>query len=129
MEAIKQARELAEEILNMTKALVLTGIKDKAEEEAEAYATLMDEREPLIDELSDLGGQLDEEERSTPEFEELVQIIKEITTLDKKNVETVKKMHESAQSSYKEVKQGQRINAGYNPLPSDEASSTINIKQ
>jgi hypothetical protein len=129
MEAIRQAKEAAEEILEMTKALVLTGAKEREEEEVEAYALLMDEREPLINELADLREQIDGEERETPEFAEVVQIILEITALDKKNAELMERVRESIQLSYKGVKQGQRISAGYNPLQGDEASITINIKQ
>jgi len=129
MEAIKQAKEVAEQILQMTKTLVLTGAKNQEEAEVEAYFILMDEREPLVDELSDLREQIDDEEKKSNEFAEVVKIISEITELDKKNVKLMEQMRKSVQSSYKEVKQGQRINEGYNPLPGNEVSSTINIKQ
>lgn len=108
---------------------MLTGDKEKEEAEAEAYSVLMDEREPLVDELSDLNEQIDSEERKTAEFAEFAEIISKITALDKRNMAIMEKMCAAVQSSYKEVKQGQRINAGYNPLPGDGVSSIINIKQ
>jgi len=129
METIQQAKEIAEQILEMTKALVLTGEKEQEEAEAEAYSVLMDEREPLVYELTDLREKIDSEEAASQEFAEIVKIISEITNLDKKNAALAEHMLESVQLSYKEVKQGQRINAVYNPIQGNEVSSTINIKQ
>ena len=129
MEAIKQAEEIARQILEMTNALTLTGEKENEETEIEAYSLLMDEREPLVDELTDLRHQIDDDEAASPEFAQVLKIIAQITDLDKKHSESMNLMRDSVQSSYKEVKQGQRINEGYNPLPGNEVSSTINIKQ
>jgi hypothetical protein len=89
----------------------------------------MSEREPLIDELSDLRQQLDGDELASTEFSQITKIITEITTLDKRNLESMERIRKSVQASFKEVKQGQKIHAGYNPIQGDEVSSTINIKQ
>jgi len=130
MDTIKQAQEIAEKILEMTKELQLTGEKENEEVEVLAYTFLMDERELLVDELTDLRQQIDETETASPEFAKVNEIISEIMALDKKNTEIIGKMREAVQMSYKEIKQGQRIQAGYNAYSNDEASSsTINIKQ
>jgi len=128
MEALQQARELSGQILEMTASLVLTGAKEFEEAEVEAYLLLLDEREPLVDELTDLKNQLGSSELSSAEFEEIKKIISEITEIDKKHIKIMEHMRNGVQESYKEVKQGQRIHAGYNPLPGNEVSSTINVK-
>lgn len=127
MEQIKQAKELADQILEQTQALVLTGAKELEEQESEAYAMLMDEREPLIDELTDLRYQISETEAASTEFEEIKKVIAQITDLDKKHIKVIEHMRKNAQASYKEVKQGQRIHAGYNPLPGNEISRKFNV--
>ncbi|MCL2225214.1 MAG: hypothetical protein FWB96_09650 [Defluviitaleaceae bacterium] len=128
MEPLKQAKELVEQILLMTQGLVLTGVRDAGEEESEAYSLLMDEREPLIDELTDLRTKIDDTEAASAEFEAITQTIQQITALDKKHIAVMERLHKNVQSSYKDVKQGQRIHAGYNPVPDNEYSSKIDLK-
>jgi Asp-tRNA(Asn)/Glu-tRNA(Gln) amidotransferase C subunit len=129
MDVLNQAKELADKILELTRALVLTRDKDSRDAEVEAYVALMDEREPLVEELSDLRLQLDETETASPEFSEITKVIAQITDLDKKHLTVMEDYHKTVQNSYKGVKQGQRIHAGYKPLPGNEVSSTFDIKQ
>jgi hypothetical protein len=129
MDAIIHAKELADEIFEMTKRLVLTGETEKEETEIEAYVTLLEEREPLVDELSDLRQQLSDEELSSPQFEEIAKIVSAITEMDKAHLRFVEHKHKKVQASYKEVKQGQRLNAGYNPVQVDTISSKFDMKQ
>jgi hypothetical protein len=128
MDALTQAKELADKILELTRALVLTGDKDSRDAEAEDYIALMDEREPLVDELSDLRLQLDETETASPEFSAITKVIAQITDLDKRHLAVMEDYHKTVQNSYKGVKQGQRIHAGYNPMQGDEASSKFDIR-
>jgi len=120
MGTLKRAKELVDEILELTQKIVLTGEKENAEAEADAFSELIYEREPLIDELTDLRLQIDTEEAASLEFEEIKKIITHLAIMEK--------LRNSAQKSYKGVKQGQRIHAGYNPLQGDEASSKFDIK-
>ncbi|MCL2356662.1 MAG: hypothetical protein FWC70_05825 [Defluviitaleaceae bacterium] len=128
-DTLKNAQEIAEQILARAKALVLTGEKDNEEAELEAYMDFLDEHESLVEELSDLRTQLDESERSSPEFEELKKTIIQITAFYKKHLRVFEASHKNAKMSYRDVKQGQRLNAGYNPLPGNEVSSKFDIKQ
>lgn len=128
MEPLKQAKELADQVLEMTKALVLTGEKSNEITEAESYFLLMDEREPLIDELTDLRQQLCEEELSSSEFAEIAKVITQITDIDKGHLKIMEHFHKNAKSSYRDVKMGQRINAGYNPLPGNEIPSKFDVR-
>jgi len=128
VEPLKQAQEVADKILKMTRSIALTGKKEEAEQEAEAFSVLMDERESMIDELTDLRLQIDPSEADSAEFKAILKTINQITELDKAHMVIMESFREEAQASYKEIKQGQRIHAGYNPLPGDEASSKINIK-
>lgn len=129
MNTLAQAKELADRILQMTRGAALTGQKEDAEQEVEAFSVLMDEREPLIEELSDLRLRIDQTEAASAEFEEIRKVIAQITEIDKKHTIIMERFRENAHASYKEIKQGQRIHAGYNPLPGNEVSSKINIKQ
>jgi len=127
MEVLTQAKEVADAILEMMEGFTLTGDKEKEDAEAEAYIALIDEREPLVEELTDLRQQISDEEFATLEFEEIKKVIEKITALDKKYMEGIRHHHKNAQASYREIKQGQRIFAGYNPLPGDEVSSKFNV--
>ncbi|MCL2456955.1 MAG: hypothetical protein FWD19_05345 [Defluviitaleaceae bacterium] len=129
METLTQAKDLAAQLLEMTKSLILTGEKENEEMEIEAYSLLMVEREPLVDELSDLRQQLDADELASQEFSQIKKIIYEIAALDKKNFEILERIGKSVKSSFKEIKLGQKIHAGYSALQGEEVSSTINIKQ
>ncbi|MCL2049784.1 MAG: hypothetical protein FWG87_13775 [Defluviitaleaceae bacterium] len=127
MTTLQQAREVAELILDMTKALEFTQKKENEEAEITVYALAMDEREPLVYELADLREQMGEEEIASPEFAQVEKIVAEIIALDKGHLAIMEKMRSSVQASYKGVKQGQRITAGYNPLHGSEISDRINI--
>lgn len=129
MDTLIRAKELAEQILEITKSLVLTGIKENAETELEEYINVYDEREPLIEELTDLRQKLDENESQLPQFAEIVKILSQVTAMDKRNEATMAEMCKGAQASYKEVKQGQRLNAGYNPISGDVISGGFDTKQ
>jgi anion-transporting ArsA/GET3 family ATPase len=127
MEALTQAKEVVDAILEMMENFTLTGDKENEEAESEAYIALIDEREPLVEELTDLRQQITDEEVATPEFEEIKRVIEKITTLDKRYADGIKHHHKNAQTSYREIRQGRRIFAGYNPLPGDEVSSKFNV--
>jgi len=128
METLKQTKELVDKILGLTQCLILTGKKENAETESDAYAALIEEREPLIEELTDLRLQIGETEVASDEFGEIKKIITQITDLDKKHMAIMEHLRKSVKESYKGVKQGQRIQAGYNPLPGDEVPSKFDVK-
>jgi hypothetical protein len=129
MENLKHAKELAEQILEMTRELTLSGEKENEALDVENYLALLDEREPLVDELSDLRLQISDEEASSAEFIQIKKIISMITEMDKKHIAHMETIRKDVQSSYKGIKQGQRIHKGYSPLPGDEVSSKIDMKQ
>ena len=126
---LPSAKELVDSILEMTKSLVLTGKEDLEEQEVDEYAALMDEREPLVEHLTEMMPLIDSEMKRTAEFAEIKKIIDEIAVLDKKHLSFMQEKHKHAQGSYKEIKLGQRIHAGYNPLPGNEVSSKFDMKQ
>ncbi|MDR0272921.1 MAG: hypothetical protein LBI27_06355 [Clostridiales bacterium] len=128
MDSLKQAKELADRILEITKAHKVVSDKEVDESEVEAYVEMLEERGPLIDELTDLRQKLDDDAVSSAEFYEIEKIISEIAEINKTHIIVMKHMHKNAQNSYKEIKQGQRIHAGYNPLPGDEVSSQIDVR-
>ncbi|MCL2199493.1 MAG: hypothetical protein FWB80_11265 [Defluviitaleaceae bacterium] len=127
MDTLAHARELADEILEMTKSLGITGEKENENAELEAYYTHLEDREPLVEELLDLKLQIDDTEAASPEFEAIKKVIEQITEMDKKHLAFVQKIHKTVQASYKEVKLGQRINKGYSSFSGDETASQFDI--
>ena len=129
MDILKEATELTSSILKMTQALVITGQKAQEEAEVEAYATLMEAREPLINKLVELKKGIDTVMMSSPEFVAIKQTIEKISELDKVHLSSIKSMIEVVQASHKDVKTGQRIHNAYVGLPSDSTSHRFDITQ
>jgi chromosome condensin MukBEF ATPase and DNA-binding subunit MukB len=129
MEDLSRAKEVAEQILAMTRRLVLTGEKEHEASETESYIDLLENREPLIEELTDLKQTMDKSDVASPQFAEIQQIIAQITEHEKTHTRIMQQMHTAAKASYRDIKQGQRIHTGYNPLPGSELSSRFDIKQ
>jgi hypothetical protein len=128
-DALQLAKELTDEILEMTQALFFSGEKELEEQEVENYVNLMEEREPLIEQLTELKLVIDETMASSADFAAIKQTIAEITELDKSHLEFMQHKHKGVKDSYQKVKQGQRIHTGYNPLPGNEVSSRFDMKQ
>jgi len=128
-DALQQAKELADEILEMTKELFLTGEQEREEEEVESYVNLMEEREPLVEHLTELKLMIDETMANSEEFAAIQKTIAEITELDKRHLEFMERKLKVVKDSYQKVKLGQRLQTGYNPLPGNEIPSRLDIKQ
>lgn len=128
-DTLQLTKELVDSILEMTKALVFTGEKDLEEQEVDSYVALLDERDPLIAQLEEIQPLIEPEMKNSAEFAEIKKVLAEIRRLDEKHLAFIEEKHKKAQGSYKEIKQGQRIHAGYNPLPGNEVSSKFDIKQ
>jgi hypothetical protein len=129
MDTLKEAREFAKSILEMTKELEFSGHKDNEEAEIEAYAQVMEKRQPLVDKLMELKQGIDAIMQSSPEFSEIKLIIGNIADLDKKHHTFLNDIKSSVQQSHKMVKQGQKIHEGYMDLPPDSESRRFDIKQ
>jgi len=110
---LARAKELTSEILRMTNNLSFTGHVDLREREVEAYAMLMEKREPLVGELMQLKEKIDKAMEASPEFAVIKQTINDITALDKKHLSFFKRLSEGVRKSHKEVKQAQKLNAAY----------------
>jgi hypothetical protein len=122
MDILKEANEITLAILKMTESVIITGNKEQEETEVEAYAKLMEEREPLINKLVELKKGVDAAMASSPEFSAIRQTIEKISQMDKTHLSYIEKMYEGVQSSHKEIKVGQRIHNAYVGSPSDSSS-------
>ena len=122
MDILKEASELTQAILKMTEELILTGVKEQEEAEVEAYAKLMEEREPLINKLTELKKGVDAVMASSPEFAAIRQTIEKISEADKSNLSRIESMYEGVQGSHKDIKVKQRIHNAYSGAPSDSSS-------
>ena len=127
MDNVLRAKKLTGIILEKTKRLALTGDAEKVEEEVAAYVELIESREPLVKELSKLD--FDEQMRSSHDFKIIKQTIADIAEIDKQTMELVQEMHETIKDAIKLVKQGQRINKGYQALSPEIVSARFDIKQ
>ena len=109
-----QAQTLATRIFEVTAALQLTGLEENEEQEVEAYATLMETRAPWVAELTALKPQITPAQRGTPAFERIIQIIADITALDKAQLATIEQMQANMRDDIKEMKSGQKMTNAYN---------------
>jgi DNA repair exonuclease SbcCD ATPase subunit len=96
--------DLIQTIYYMTSSLQLTGLKNKRDEEAESFAILMEEREPLIKQLEALRDEI------TPDIKRQID---EIIAMDKRNYAMIKNMHEEIRTTIKEAKTARKINEAY----------------
>jgi t-SNARE complex subunit (syntaxin) len=111
MDFITQAHALAEEIYQMTSALTLTGQPNRAEPEVDAYAALMDMREPMVAKLTQLLKQntsLDKDKRQPVD-----NVILKIIELDKEHRRIMEHLRKSVKDSLREARSGQRLNQAY----------------
>jgi len=129
MDALEQAKNIADQILEMTKALVFSGEKEQEEDDVEAYAYLLEDREPLVHRLTALREEISKERAASEDFAAIRKVLDEIADLDKKHIAFMENLRNDAKESFKDVKQGQRIHMGYNPLPGNEVSSVFDVKQ
>jgi hypothetical protein len=128
MEALRQAKELADEILNMTRALSLTGADEQEEADIAAYSKLVGDRQPLVAKLLELKQSIDDEMASSQEFADIVKTIEGIAKLDEGHHEFMEDVREAVQGALRKVKHGQKIHEGYNALPPDSTSHRFDTK-
>lgn len=126
---LMQAKKIVDEIYKMTKATVLTGARDLEETETEQYESLINNREPLIEELMALKAGIDTEMASSAEFKQIKQTIAEIRQLDEKLLDCVKLMQLDVQDLHKGIKQGQNVYAGYQSFNAETGRHILDIKQ
>ena len=129
-EKISEAKKIMEELLAMTRSLILTGAEDREEEEINAYAELMEKREPLVQKLAELKLEVDAAMASSPEFEEVQQAVRELADIDSTNLSYVESMKDVMKEALRKIKNGQKIHAGYTSIPAAaEATASFDVKQ
>ena len=114
---------LADEVYRMTHTLKLTGQSDSAEREIEAFAALMDKREPMVTRLT---AMVSEARKMSPEniSDDTKQKINDIITMDKENIRVMEHIKKSVQFSIKGIKSGKRLSSAYaHPLEETGAGS------
>jgi hypothetical protein len=119
---------LVKEIYDMTKAVKLTGQPDKAEAEADAYAALMEQRQPLIDSLTRFSAQSPVASGS-PEWRAVKGIIDDIMALDKEHRRIMNYSQEKVKASIKGIRSGIKVNDAYNHFVKASPSGHWDSKQ
>ena len=122
MKALKQAMDIALAVRRVTSSHNFTGEPELAEEEIEAYGSLMEQRAPLIQKLAEL-------KKEVGENVELEQIISDIIELDKRHRAVMKHIEGYLRSSLKEMKSGQRLSTGYSHPYEHEPAGTLDARQ
>ena len=123
-EQLNELRETAEIIYEMTAEMVLTGQPDNAEQEIEAYALLMDKREPLINKLAELLKQTDIDNNR-----DVKHVISKIVTLDKENYRIMEHIRESVKSSMKDARSEKKLYKAYSHPMEDYTHSLLDTKK
>ena len=122
MDILTEASKITDEILKLAEAIVLTGSKEQEEAEVEAYATMIEAREPLIAKLLELKKGIDSDMESSPDFVAIQQTIGKISEIDKLHQAVLDNMYEGMQTTHKDIKVGQRVQSAYAEFSPDAAS-------
>jgi len=122
---LKRAKEIVDEIYSVTKKVVLTGERENEEAETQYYANLMELREPLVEELSKLRSKIDQKMAASAEFSRIRKTLEDIRTMDMSHLKYIEHIRSNVQGSYKDVKQGQKLHAGYQAYSNDESGSRM----
>ena len=102
------------EIYRLTKALQLTGQVEDTE--AEAYAVLMEKREPLVEKFLQLKSKAGHDIKDAQTVKE---IIDSIAVLDKEHQKIILQFKESLQASLKGLRSGIKLNTAYSHNPTN----------
>ena len=129
MDILKEAQVLTATILKLTNALVLTGRAEKEEEEVEAYAKLIEERQPLVDKLAELKKGIDAVKASSPEFAVIRKTIEAIADLDRRHLNFMEGKRDMVKTSHKDLKTGQKLHNAYMDLSPQSTSRSFDIKK
>lgn len=126
--AMRQARETVDKILQMTSNLRLTGVRELEEQEIEAYVNLIEEREPLVAKLAQLKKEIDASLMETSEFQEIKRVLSDISTLDKEHIAFMEILHTDVKGAIKDVKNAQKVNAAYGQ-PMGDVPGRFDVKK
>ncbi|MDR1664079.1 MAG: flagellar protein FliT [Clostridiales bacterium] len=124
---LEKALGLAEEILELTSALSLTGQPDVVEIEIDEYTALIEERDPLVKELTEL---MREAEKDTDGWRALEGIVQKIFVMDKENRRIMEHTRGLVQNSMKELRSGRKLSNAYaHPLEVRVSSGRLDTRQ
>jgi hypothetical protein len=129
MEILQQVKTIAEEIRNLTQGVSFSKDEETLEKETEAYATMIEAREPLVEKLGVLRPKIGPKLVETPEFAEIRRILADIRKMDMAHMDSVKSMRDFVQDSYKHVKQGQKVYAGYHAHDENSSARLFDRRQ
>jgi len=118
--------KLAQKIYKMTAALKMTGQPDLAEREIDAYATLIETREPLLNELLLL---IENNRGDDNKVKEVTKILKDIFALDQENIRIAEHMRTSVMGSMKDAKSDRKLKTAYAHPYETESSGLLDTKQ
>ena len=124
-----RAKEIIDKIYEYTEKVVLTGEKEHEDSETEYYANLMDLREPLVAELGELREKIDPAMKKSKEFAALQKTLEDIRQMDLSHIRYIEHIRSSVQNSFKDVKQGQKINSAYQAFNDESGSHMFDKKQ
>ena len=126
---LTQAQDLVDRIFQATAGLQMTGLKEAEEQESEAYAKLMEEREPWVAQLTALKEKLTPTQRASAQFERIRQVIVDITALDKAQLATVQQMQDAMRGSIKDMKSGRKMASAYSAYAEDSRVGFFDKRQ
>jgi len=116
---------LANEIFNMTAALKMTGQPEFAEQEIDAYAELMETREPLLNELLLL---IETNRGDDNKVKTVKKILSDIIAHDRENIRIAEHIKTSVMGSMKDVKSGLKLKNAYSHPYETDSSGLLDAK-
>ena len=134
LELLKELRLLADEILKETLRLTFSEDPKRMEQDVNAYADLMDKREPLVIKMTQLKKQINMDIINNngvyiKEWEETERIIKEIIALDKEQKTIIQQNMLSVKSSIKEINDSIKLTNLYMQFPDDLQVGLLDTKK
>lgn len=127
MNFLRQATDLAKEILKITSSLSLTGQPKLAEKETDEYTSLLERRKPMIEKLNQLIKQASPGDKAGKEAFD--KIIAEILVLDKEQQRIIKHLSNETAASLKEARGGKKLNQAYFMPYDDLRAGRLDAKQ
>jgi len=135
--ALTEAQRLVEEIYALTAALQFSESAvdddededDTQEQDIAAYAKMVEDRDPLVAQLTALSSEVGATVRGTREFTALRKRIDEIASLDKQHLSHVEKVRDDMRGTIKGMKHGRQMREAYSAEAYGEGVGYFDTKQ
>jgi hypothetical protein len=134
LEMIEDFLAVAQNTLRLTRSVVLTEQKEQMDKESGDYGTLMEDREPMFAKMIALKGLIDtapcdgRPKLCAEKWQQATKVLETLAELDRQNMEAVKRMRDSVQTSINEIISGKKLYDAYEHLTDQEYTGLLDAK-